>query len=267
MVKKFQATIPPLTGIAFQDEAGFWYSPGNFTWDETRKTVSTETTHFSPWVTFDELKIWGDNGVPMTWDIYGNPIYQLKVNEVGDFELVAIVSYIEGRDGDELSPLSPVDEGDLLHLLTRKKYSGLGVIVKEWSVNGDKNGSTGIYGTIKVSGQDSLCKYTAPPKMPEASKNPAQLSVNLRNLKYERHDKKEVLNDLMVSTQIEIVGEFKFNLEVKYKDPNVNPGVESPFTLEDKISLKVIVRGMVVTIPGEVDNFPGSVTPAVLLPN
>ena len=67
----------------------------------------------------------------------------------------------------------------------------------------------------------------------------------------------------MVSRQIEIVGEFKFNLEVKYKDPNVNPGVESPFTLEDKISLKVIVRGTVVTIPGEVDNFPGSVTPAV----
>ena len=104
------------------------------------------------------------------FDKYGNPIYQLKVNEVGDFVLVAIESYIEGSE--DLSPLSPGVEGHFAHLLTIIIHGKQGVRVKEWSVNGDKNGSTGIYGTIKVSGEDSLCKYTAPPKMPAASRNP-----------------------------------------------------------------------------------------------
>ena len=42
-------TVPPLTGIAFQNTDGIWYSSGKFTWDTTNKTVSTETTHFSDW--------------------------------------------------------------------------------------------------------------------------------------------------------------------------------------------------------------------------
>ena len=66
----------------------------------------------------------------------------------------------------------------------------------------------------------------------------------------------------MVSTQVEIIGDYKFNLEVKYKDDTVNPGVESPITLEDKSSVKVIVKdGDVAT--SEIMNFPGFVTPVV----
>ena len=55
--QEVSATMPPLTGIAFQGTDGIWYSSGKFAWDETNKTVSTETTHFSSWVNFDNWKL------------------------------------------------------------------------------------------------------------------------------------------------------------------------------------------------------------------
>jgi hypothetical protein len=48
---------PPLTGIAFQDDDGIWYSPGKLSWNATNNTVTTETNHFSDWATFDVLQL------------------------------------------------------------------------------------------------------------------------------------------------------------------------------------------------------------------
>ena len=231
---EISSDIPALTGIAFQDIDGIWYSTGKFTWDTAKKTVSTETSHFSGWATFDVLHIIGPG--------------ELKVDESGELSVRMInLDATTGKDGDQLIAL-------------KKDDNNYKAVIKEWLANGHAAETMGPDGKIVPNDQGAI--YTAPAVAPKSSKNPVNVSVTLKDLLYKDPRTGQVFKDLQLFAAIEIIGDFKFNLEVRYKDDQVNPGVDSYITIEDQVSLKVLVKNQLVTT-SDITNSMATLVPAV----
>lgn len=212
---------PPLTGIAFQDDDGIWYSNGKFSWNKIDNTVTTETTHFSDWATFDMLVV----VCPLCEG--AADLYKLKERESGDFKLRAI---------------TPSALDDDLVALTKRDDNAYDKIIKEWFANGELNGGSGEYGIISPTSNG--CTYTAPSKAPGKSANPVSLSVTLKDLKYKDPKSGVVFNDLQVSTNVKIIGDLKYDLTVEFRDPTSVSGglVGTTFVLSDVTTLQVLIK-------------------------
>jgi hypothetical protein len=157
---------PPLTGIAFQDDDGIWYSNGKISWNETNQTVTAETKHFSDWATFDVLKI-----VCNACELGTDGAYKLKINESGDFEITTLAD-------DAIRQRLAGDE-ELVPLKSKNAYD---LITKEWLANGATAKTMTTNGMI--ADNSTGCTYTAPAKVPGSGKNPVNLSVTLKDLLY-----------------------------------------------------------------------------------
>jgi len=182
-------STPPLTGIAFQDTDGIWYSTGKFTWDTTNKTVSTETTHFSDWATFDVLRLRCED-------------IELNLNEVTECVVFAMRNYPE-------NPLGPVEDEEAMLTPLRNSVpvgtiDAFDLIIEDWLANGVEADALGPYG--KIAPKNGGCTYTAPTAKPNASKNPVNLSANLKDILYRDPVTGTVFEDLQLFTSIEIIG-------------------------------------------------------------
>jgi hypothetical protein len=242
--QEVSATIPPLTGIAFQGTDGIWYTSGKLTWDEVNKTVSTETTHFSSWANFDNWKLIHKNGVVAKFSQDGRGSYKLNIDESAEFELV-VLDYEDF--GEELSPL----------------FANATVsVIEEWSVNGDVNGQTGVYGKITPNAQEPSCTYKAPAEAPKASKNPVLLATELKDVKYRDPRTGQVFNNLLVSVPIDIVGDFEWDFVIKYHNDKAFSGglVNGFFTSKDSASMKILFKNDVFTFSNFTNSL-GAITP------
>ena len=179
-------TQPLLTGIAFQDTDGIWYSSGKFTWDTTNKTVSTETTHFSDWASFDVLRIQCED-------------IELNLNEATECVLFAMRNY-------PVNPLGTEEDDFLMPLSSARVGStdAFDLIIEKWLANGVKADALGPYG--KIAPKKGGCTYTAPTQKPNASKNPVNLSATLKDILYRDPRTGNVSEDLQLFTSIEIIG-------------------------------------------------------------
>jgi hypothetical protein len=229
--KEISAAMPALTGIAFQDIDGIWYSTGKFTWDNEQKTVRTETKHFSDWATFDVLQLVAP--------------HDLKVNESG--ELQVLMLNLNAMERYDLTPLT-------------RDNNNYQAVIKQWRANGQSAETLGPFG--KIVPNDGGAVYTAPAVAPKSPQNPVNVSVTLKDLHYKDPHTRQIFKDLQLVAAVEILGEFKFKLEVKYKDEKVNPGVDSYITVEDQVTLKVHVKDLLVTI-SDIENSAATVIPAV----
>ena len=231
---------PVNTGIAFQDDDGIWYSNGNFSWDKGQNTVSTETTHFSDWTTFDELTI----KCPSCKVEFG--VYQLKVNESADLKFVAIENNVLADD--ERAPL-----------ITGGDHNDYSEIAEEWLANGIKAETMTTYGLIKPT--DAGCTYTAPAKAPTKAKNPVSLSVKL-NLLYKDPQTGVTFNNLKLTTAVKIIGDFKYELEINYFSTTFTGGlVGKAFIVKDYATVQVVTKDDRSIICSDTINSPGVVIP------
>ena len=198
----------------------------------------TETTHFSDWATFDALQVIcrecnAESGV-----------YKLKESEVADFTLFAI------------NP-NALDEDVVA--LTKKDDHAYDKIIKEWLANGAKAESMGVYGEIAPTPMG--CTYTAPKKAPGKSGNPISLSVTLKDFAYKDPSTGAVFKNLQVATNVEILGERKFDLSIRFFDPDIQADlIDETFTLKDSASFRVVVKGDMVTF-SDFNNSPGVIIP------
>ena len=234
--QEVSATMPPLTGIAFQGTDGIWYNSGKLAWDEINKTVSTETTHFSSWVSFDSWVLVQKNGLRL---------HKLNIEESAEFIVIA-VAVDDGKLGEELSAL----------------VNKLTVSIEEWSVNGDVDGKTGLYGKITPNGQAPSCTYKAPVEKPKASKNPVLLTAKLKDVKYKDPRTGQVFNNLRVSIPIEIVGDFEWDFVIKYHNDKAFSGglVNGFFTCKDSASMKILFKNDQFTFSNFTNSL-GAITP------
>jgi hypothetical protein len=233
---------PPMTGVAFQDDDGIWYSNGKFSWNKVEKTVSTETTHFSDWATFDMLQI-----VCNACEVISG-INKLKINESGEFKVNAI-------------SLDAVDTAFVGPLRKEKDNNAYDLVIKEWLANGTNAESMGPYGKIASSGAG--CTYTAPAKVPSLGKNPVNLSVKLKNILYKDPATGVTFNDLQLSTAIEIIGDLKFELVIRYYSNDAVTGglVGAAFIMKDSATVQVLAKGDGSIICSDTVNSPGVIIP------
>ena len=138
--------------IAYQDDDGIWYWPGNLTRDENQKTVSVQTTHFSAWTLFEAMKL------APAW---------AAVERNEDVILKAVRYLPESAISALLTPLvqtsDPVALGEAVDLENR--------YIKEWTLIGD--------GVLTPSG--STATYQAPTVVPDENPVTVSLEINLRN--------------------------------------------------------------------------------------
>ena len=228
--QEISPTMPTLTGIAFQDIDGIWYSPGNFTWDTTTKTVSTETTHFSAWATFDVLQI-------------GCGSEKLEVNESTECIMTALENDL---GADELTPI-----------VKSNRINRFDLVIGEWRVNGKTTDKMGVFGKVTPVEREfsAVCTYMAPTKVPD-SQNPVNVSAILKDLVYKDPISGKDLKGLQLATQIEIVGERKYTLSFRYRGTNVISDV-----LSDSASAEVLVKDGMITF-SDFRNSPGYIIPA-----
>jgi hypothetical protein len=233
---------PPMTGIAFQDDDGIWYSNGKFSWNNIEKTVSTETSHFSDWATFDMLRIVCD-GCDLS-----TGVNRLKINQTANFTVNAL--FPDALDQDLLAPLQWENASNAYDL-----------IIKEWFANGTTAESMGPFGLIQPSGAG--CTYTAPGRVPSAGKNPVNLSVKLKDILYKDPATGVTFNDLQLSTAVEIIGDLKFELVIKYYSNDAETGglVGAAFIVKDSATVQVLAKGDGSIICSDTVNSPGVVIP------
>ncbi len=237
---------PAITGIAFQDDDGIWYSGGKLSWDNVKNTVTTETTHFSDWATFDALQV-----ICEVCNVGPSGDYKLKESESADFKLYAV------------NPNALEEE--LVALTKKRDDHAYDKIIKEWFANGAKAETMGTYG--KIAPTPMGCTYTAPSKAPGKSGNPVSLSVTLKDLAYKDPATGAVFRNLQVATNVEILGERKFDLSIRFFDPDIPAGlVDKTFTLKDSASFKVVLKGDVVTF-SDFNNSPGVIIPTSITDN
>ena len=236
---------PPLTGIAFQDDDGIWYSNGNYSWNETNHTVTTETTHFSDWATFDVLKI-----VCNTCELGTDGAYKLKINQSGDFEITTIAD-------DALKQL--IGDDDLVPV--KKLKNAYDQITMEWLANGARADQMTTNGMIAANAAG--CTYTAPSKAPGGGKNPVNLSVTLKDLLYKDPKTGQTFKDLQLTTPVEIIGDLKFELVIKYYSNDAVTGglIGAAFIVKDSATVQVLVKGDGSVICSDTVNSPGAIIP------
>jgi hypothetical protein len=133
-------------------------------------------------------------------------------------------------------------------------------IIKDWFANGVSATSAGPYGMVSPTSDG--CTYTAPGKAPGQGKNPVNLSVTLKNLKYKDPTTGAVFNDLQVAASVKIIGEVKYDVSIKFSDPEALTGglIGATFLLEDSASLRVVIDGDSVIL-SDFKNIPGVVSP------
>jgi hypothetical protein len=231
---------PAITGIAFQDDDGIWYSNGKFSWNKVEGTVSTETTHFSDWTTFDELRVICTS----CREEFG--VYQLKVNESADFTFYTI-------SGDVLAE-------DLLGPLTPMVFNDYDELADEWFANGKKAVQMTAYG--KIVPTESGSTYTAPEKAPGSGKNPVNISVSL-NMRYRDPATGTTFENLQLTTAVKIIGEFKYELEINYFSTDAFTGglVGKAFIVKDYATVQVVTKDDRSIICSDTLNSPGVVIP------
>jgi hypothetical protein len=201
------------------------------------------------------LKIRAIGNVKYKKDKFGNRIYQLNVGETAKFELVEIRN-------------APTKDPELVALLsTAKKRNG--AIIENWRANGIINGGhLGESGTITVSEGDKICTYKAPAKRPSKTviegvtitRNPVQLSVDLKNLDIVHPKTGKVFNNLSVNAQINIIGEFHFTLAFKYKNEFIS-GDLGDFIMTDSMNFKMHVKADGTVTTSGFNNSIGKLTP------
>ena len=235
---------PPLTGIAFQNDDGIWYSNGKVSWNQTNHTVTAETKHFSDWATFDVLKI-----VCEACELGTGGAYKLKINESGDFEITTLAD-------DALR--QTIGDDDLVQLNGRIDYD---MVIKEWLANGAKAETMTSNGLIAPKSEG--CTYTAPAKVPTMGKNPVNLSVKLKDLLYKDPATGVTFNDLQLSTAVEIIGDLKFELVIRYYSNTAITGglIGAAFTVKDSATVQVLAKGDGSIICSDTVNSPGVIIP------
>lgn len=164
-IKYGEDMIPGLSWIVTQKSDGTWLGDRNTQTDETAKTLSVKTTHFSDWVTG---KLIDFRLSPQKTVVKVKGQVQLYVNGFkkmesgGDDELVPLAPLYKKNTGDdELTPL-PVLLADKMEQLNNYRLD-----FKEWRLSGQ--------GNLKPEG--SKATYTAPDKIP--SPNPVTVSVDI----------------------------------------------------------------------------------------
>ncbi|SDC58603.1 hypothetical protein [Niabella drilacis] len=156
---------PGLSWIVTQKADGSWLGDRNTQTDETTKTLSVKTTHFSDWGTgkLIDFRLAPKNTVLKVKgqvQLYVNGFK--KMEPAGDDELVPLAPlYKKNADDDALAPL-PVLLAEKMEQLNNYKLD-----FKEWRLSGQ--------GNLKPAG--SRATYTAPDKIP--SPNPVTVSVNI----------------------------------------------------------------------------------------
>jgi len=235
---------PPITGIAFQNVDGIWYSNGKVSWNETNHTVTAETKHFSDWATFDVLKI-----VCNSCELGTGGAYKLKINESVDFGITTLAD-------DALR--QSIGDDDLVPLNSRYDYD---MVTKEWLANGAKAEAMTSNGLIAAISKG--CTYTAPAKVPGSGKNPVNLSVTLKDLLYKDPATGVTFNDLQLSTAVEIIGDLKFELVIRYYSNDVVTGglVGAAFIMKDSATVQVLAKGDGSIICSDTVNSPGVIIP------
>lgn len=136
-----KSTQPGYMQMAFQNADGTWSVLGNITNDETAKTLSAKTNHFTDFTEFDILRL-----IP--------PELYVRKGATGEFQ----ISWA-GISGSNLVTF------------------GLGILSSPpvWKVNGVTNGNS-TYGTVS-STAPAIATYTAPASDP--TPNPVDISVEI----------------------------------------------------------------------------------------
>ncbi len=157
--------LPDFLWIATQKEDGTWLGDRRSTVDKNAKTVSTETSHFSDWVTgrFINFELVPDKKT-------------IRVGESVELELTGFLSKDEW--GDDLVPLAHVSSGsdDLVpvdRFAVAKEYHAFDV--GDWTLNGSKVPVNNANGSLDSYYDGLHAEYRAPAKVP----SPRTVAVSL----------------------------------------------------------------------------------------
>lgn len=175
---------PGLSWIVTQKADGTWMGDRNTQTDETAKTLSVKTTHFSDWVTG---KLIDFRLSPQRTVVKVKGQLQLYVNgfkkmePAGDDELVPLTPlYKKNAGNDQLAPL-PVLLAEKMEQLKNYRLD-----FKEWRLSGQ--------GNLKPAG--SKATYTAPDKIP--SPNPVTVSVDINATNNSKTTKLILLSNIKI---------------------------------------------------------------------
>jgi len=145
------ASASAFLDVAVQDDAGYWYTLKNPSFDSGYGTLTASTTHFSNYSAIAGVQI-----APVEATVETGKAIALQVS-VCTFENTTV-------DQDILAALVASCDEDLAPLGT----------FKNWSVNGVKGGDLGV-GVVRENGGPIHVTYTAPPVVP--NQNPVAVSV------------------------------------------------------------------------------------------
>lgn len=160
---------PGLSWIVTQKADGTWMGDRNTQTDETAKTLSVNTTHFSDWVTgkLIDFRLSPQSAVVRVKgqvQLYVNGFK--KMESVGDDELVPLTPlYKKNADDDALAPL-PVLLAEKMEQLKNYRLD-----FKDWRLSGQ--------GNLKPAG--SKATYTAPDKIPSPNQVTVSVDINATN--------------------------------------------------------------------------------------
>ncbi|MEO5975704.1 MAG: hypothetical protein ABIS36_10335 [Chryseolinea sp.] len=129
-------------------------------------------------------------------------------------------------------------------------------ILKEWLLNGASASSMGLYGQVTPVTREfeAVCEYKAPPKVPKGKAN-VNLTAVLKDLLYKDPITKKIFKDLSLQTQIEIVGELKFELRINYLAKDVVSDV-----LVDSARMDLTLNDGIATF-SNFQNYAGNILP------
>lgn len=161
---KYGEGIPaPFVWVVTQKSDGTWLGDRNSEPDESTKTVSVETTHFSDWAAgrLIDLRLSPEKAT-------------LKVKQSLKLSITGFSSREEEEDNlTPLTPIHPPEDEELAALpdlsaagrllVKLNKYSELEF--KEWRLDAQKASASGSKGKLEAAGSEAT--YTAPDNVPE----------------------------------------------------------------------------------------------------
>jgi hypothetical protein len=245
-------SLPMFLKMAVQKDDQIWYDLKKYNVDTINKTITIASSDLFPpsaSKSSNTKSVRANNNFldhAIFTDLFIVPPFaELYTTQSKEFHVFAVELHdaSDDSDSDVLPPLPTVHEVSPN-------------TVKQWSVNGVKNGNS-QYGIVSPNGTTGL--FTAPDVKPPSSKNPVQLTADIK-LWYKDPKTGQDFNNLKITAPVKIVdGNFSFQLKMKFTINNYGTAMFY-WSLSDIVTLDVEIRNFEVAITN-IHNETGVVNP------